>query len=473
MQAIAKIKAILEQRPNQYIPSTMVFNELDLNIISDQLKLREKGQERGKSEQPNSKSTTLDCIETEIITVIDSEKNRSYSTLLDEIHAYDNRITALSLDNITFEIKSSAENAISEFDAEARDGINKLEQDTRHVQELHQERNNFRKTHGLNRTARYPESLIYYSGFILILFLIESILNANFLAIGLENGILGGFIEAVAISTINIFVSLGAGIYLYPQVNQIKLKWKFFGWASIFLYLGLVILFNLLVAHYRIALSSNQPEFAGTLALHNLYTNPFNLPDFDSWLMISIGFIFSITASIDGFKMNDPYPGYSNLDRRYIAAQRDYSFHHADIIDNLRDIKDESTSNIHQSKNILSDRRSEFDNILVRRLTLINAFEQRMLYLQNCARHLLNIYRNANIAARLSKAPAYFEQQYILQSPRKIDTPVHYLECQNKLEINIEQIYSELDLIIQKMHSEFSEIQKRFSLLNELCRDIE
>jgi hypothetical protein len=472
MQAIAKIKAILEQRPNQYIPSLMEFKELDLNFLSNQLNLGEKAKSRGQNNQPDSESTELDSIETEIITTIEGEKNHNYSTLLDGIQAYGNRITALSLDNITFEIKSAAENAISEFEAEARDGINQLENDTRQVQELHQERNNFRKTNGLNRTARYPESRLFHTSIILFLFLIESILNANFLAVGLENGILGGFIEALAISTINIFVSLGAGVFLYPQVNHKHLKWKIFGWISILIYLAIMILFNLLVAHYRLALASNQPELASTLALQSLINNPTDLHEFHSWLMISIGCIFSITASIDGFKMNDPYPGYSNLDRRYKSALNDYSSHHADIIDNLREIKDDSISNIHQSKNILSERRTDFDNILVNRQSLINAFEQRILYLQDCARHLINIYRDANIASRSTKPPLYFNQKYIIQSPRRIETPAYYFDSQKKLEINVDEIYSKLDLIIKKMHAEFSEIQKRFPLLNELFREI-
>ncbi|QLZ68962.1 hypothetical protein FOLKNPGA_01742 [Legionella sp. PC1000] len=472
MQAIAKIKAILEQRPNQYIPSIRKFHPLDLDVLSNQLKLSEKAKARGQKNQPNSDATELDSIETEIINTIEAEKNRDYSLLLDQIHAYEDRITALNLDNVTFKIKSAAENAISEFEAEARDGINQLENDMRQVQELHQERNDFRKKNGLDRTARYPESRIFHISIIMVLFLIESILNANFLAIGLENGILGGFIEALAISTINIFVSLGAGIFLYPRVNHKYLKWRMFGWISILIYLAIMILFNLLVAHYRLALASNQPEFASTLALQTLINDPINLPDFHSWIMIFIGCIFSVTASIDGFKMNDPYPGYSNLDKRYKLALDDYSNHHADIIDNLREIKDESISDIHQSKNTLSEQRTNFENIMVSRQSLINAFDQRIHYLQDCARHLLNIYRDENIESRTTKPPLYFTQQFILQSPRKIDTPAHYFDSQKKLETNVDEIYSELDLIIKKMHSEFTVIQKRFPLLNELFREI-
>ncbi len=473
MKPFAKIKEFLSQRPNQYIPSTMVFNELDLDVMVQQLQLKEKAQQRGTLELPNTKSQDLDTVETEIVNVIEAEKNRCYSTLLSELQAYDNRITALSLDNKVFEIKSAAENAKSEFEAEARDGINHLERDLQHVKDIHQERKDFKKINKLNRVAHYPESPIWHWGVVGFLFLIECLLNASFFSTGLDGGLLGGLMEALGIAFVNICVGLSVGRFVYPQVNNIKIRWRVFGWLTILIYTLFAITFNLFVAHYRMALAGDNPDFASTSAVLSFVGNPLDLKDFLSWIMVGIGFIFSIIASLDAFKMNDSYPGYSKLEKKYVSALHDFSTHYTEIIDNLREIKDTAIESIHLSKNVFSERRAEFDNIVVYRQGLLNAFAQRIPYLQNCAKHLINTYRETNIASRTSEAPCYFNDPFILQSPNPIESPVLYSKNQESLDAAVLSIYKNLDEITENMHSEFTLIQKRFPLLDTILREDE
>lgn len=473
MKPFAKIKEFLSQRPNQYIPSTMVFNELDLDIMVQQLQLKEKAQQRGALELPNTKSQDLDTVETEIVNVIEAEKNRCYSTLISELQAYDNRITALSLDNNIFEIKSAAENAKSEFEAEARDGVNQIERDLQHVKEVYQERTNFKKRNKLERPAHHPVSPIWHWGVVCFLFLMECLLNASFFSKGLDGGLLGGLMEALGIACMNICVGLSVGRFIYPQINNIKTRWRIFGWFTVLIYVLFAIIFNLFVAHYRMALAGDNSDFASTSAVLSFVVNPFGLKDFLSWIMVGIGLIFSMIASLDAFNMNDRYPGYSTLERKYDSAAHNYSAHYTEIIDNLREIKDTTIKSIHLSKNIFSERRSEFDNIVIYRQGLLNAFAQRIPYLQNCAKHLINTYRETNIASRTSDAPCYFNDPYILQSPSLIESPVLYSKNQESLDATILSIYKNLDEITEKMHSEFTSIQKRFPLLDTILREHE
>lgn len=44
---------------------------------------------------------------------------------------------------------------------------------------------------------------------------------------------------------------------------------------------------------------------------------PFNLEAMDSGVLIVIGVVISIAALIDGYTLDDPYPGYSREDRKY------------------------------------------------------------------------------------------------------------------------------------------------------------
>jgi hypothetical protein len=468
MKPFTKIKEFLNQRPNQYIPSTMVFNELDLDVMGQQLQLKEKAQQRGAAELPNTNSIDLDTVETEIVNSIEAEKNKYHETLRHELQAYDNRIAALSLDNKVFDIKNAAENAKAEFEAEARDGTNQLELDLQVVKEIDQERKAFKKRNKLTRTAHYPESHIYHWGIISLLFLVECILNANFFANGLENGLLGGFIEALGITFVNISVGLSVGALIYPQVNHIKIRWRMFGWLAILLYASCAISFNLLVAHYRTALGGNAPDLAGTSAVLSFLSNPFALKEFHAWMMVGIGLIFSVIASVDAFKMNDRYPGYSKIEKKYVSALQNYTEHYAEIIDNLRDIKDIAIESIRSSKKSFSEQRSEFDNIIVHRQGVLNAFAQRIPYLQNCAKYLINLYRETNVASRTSEAPSYFNTPVILESSHPIEAASLHAKEQNNLDATALSIYKNLDEITEGMHSEFTSIQKRFPLLDEL-----
>ncbi len=470
MQALAKIKEVLNQRPSQYIATTMEFNEIDLEHLAEEWKLKEDGTERGARTQPPTDAQDLDSIETKIVNNLEAEKNRNYATLLSELRAYDDRIAALSLDNMVFEIKTAAHNAIAEFGAEVRDGVNQLELDLRHVKEIEAERQAFRTEHKLtNRAAHHPDSLVWNWAIIAALFLIESIANASFLAVGLDGGLLGGFVEAVAIAALNVGVGIAVGTQIYPYVNHRKIAWNIFGWVVIVVHLSCAVAFNLAVAHYRVALGGDHPESASVVAIQSFLAEPFNISNFQSWMMVGIGFLFSMIASFDSFKMNDKYPGYSKLERRYKTALQDYSDHQADIVDDLRDIKDTAIQEMHELKQRLSSRRAEFENILSHRARIIKAFDQRIHYLQNCTRHLLSIYRDANIAARgENRAPAYFNKPTIIEHPGKIETPARFSTDQARLDSAVGSTTSELDMASDKMLAEFGSVQNRFPMLHEL-----
>ena len=394
MQAIKKLRDLIGENPTHYIPSTMEFLALDLDHLADKLGIRKKAAERGTKEQPDSNSEHLDSVETEIVHKIEEEKNRDYSTLLSQLNTYDVRLSASSIIGNIFEIKSAARNAISEFEAEVRDGENQLIRDQQAVKEINNERISFRRENGLlSRTAAHPDSPIFVYGFLFFLFALETLLNGNFFAVGLDSGLIGGIIEATLIAGVNVVLGFLIGKAFFPQIFHIRKSRQIVGWLAIFVYLTLSVLFNLCVAHYRLALGGEHPENAAIIAIDTFYKNPINLPDFNSYLLTAMGLLFSIFASIDGFKLNDRYPGYSALQRRYDSILQSYADHLQEIVDRLKGIKDREIHNIIEVKERLSGRQSERDDILSNRQRLITAFDQRISYLQNCVTNLLCIYR--------------------------------------------------------------------------------
>jgi hypothetical protein len=57
------------------------------------------------------------------------------------------------------------------------------------------------------------------------------------------------------------------------------------------------------------------------------------LTDIKSWILFSVGVIFSLMAMADGLLFFDPYIGYAGLERRWIEASKQFAQARSDLID--------------------------------------------------------------------------------------------------------------------------------------------
>ena len=83
------------------------------------------------------------------------------------------------------------------------------------------------------------------------------------------------------------------------------------------LFVVAVGVFNFAIAHYRAALSDygQSAATAAQRALATLTESPTGLTDLLDWFLIIAGIAFCFFATWDWFKMDDPYPGYGDMDR--------------------------------------------------------------------------------------------------------------------------------------------------------------
>jgi hypothetical protein len=146
--------------------------------------------------------------------------------------------------------------------------------------------------------------------------------------------------------------------------------------------------------------------------LHRLLTAPYALTDINSWLLFALGFVFSLIAMADGLMFFDPYMGYAALDRRWIEATRRFADTRGELIERLRDIRQDATEVMNDAARDLSVRRSEYDSLLQGRARLAQRFDQHQNQIEQTGRALLEIYREANRKARSTPAPAYFTRPY-------------------------------------------------------------
>lgn len=448
------------------VPSPASFHELDLEKTKKELDLIKKGREHGEKNLPSEKSATFDDIEHRIVTLIEKEQRHLQKSFNEQMNAYHQRIASLDLENEAINIGSAAQQASTEFVVKVDEGKATLFTLWRNVCMIENQWNDFRKQNGLLYPADYPLSRLWNFSIILVILAVESILNGNFLARGLETGLIGGIIEAFVIAAVNVSFGFFLGNSVMRYMFHRNLILRALAIVELPISFGIAIFFNLLVGHYRDALGGPSPENASAIALNSFTLHPFVLAAFQSWILFAMGLFFSAVAAFDGFKMDDPYPGYGKINRKHEEITHEYTDEKANIIDDLSRTRDQALSYIREARQNLATHRAELSSILDFRGRLIELYEAHQNYLNRTANDLLSIYRHANMSARTSPAPAHFNATYSLPAlPPPASLP-HVIN-EAALDANIEKTNQALKKAISLVNSRFEEAVGEFRQIGE------
>jgi hypothetical protein len=413
--ALARLLAVLNQPQNDYRPATEIFLDLNVNRIADELQLSKHGMERGKENRPDKDAQTDDDIEHQIVERVESHKQDGHSIYLDQLHTYDERLTALNFEERFAVIQQAAPEAVGDFRAEAALGRDELFGLRRRPYDSEQERDLFRARHKIARPARLssPGKTILKIGILAFLFLVEVVINGSFLAKSNAGGLLGGAVQAVSFAALNIIASFLWGLVPIRLLNRRNVFLKVLGFLGCIAYLAFAVALNLTLAHLReIPPAINQD--VGHEVMMRLLQAPLVLEDVNSWVLFGIGFVFSLIAMTDGLLFTDPYFGYGSLERRCTESRSQYTDRKGELIDTLRNIRDAASEAMNSAAHDLTVRRGEFDSILQARARLAQRFAEHQNHIERSGRALLAIYREANRKTRTSPAPSYFSKPFNL-----------------------------------------------------------
>lgn len=195
----------------------------------------------------------------------------------------------------------------------------------------------FRKEHNLTRQPHYPENKSTRVGLVLlggVLIIIEGLCNAYFFAQGSESGLLGGFIQAGLLAAMNFLVPALCGRIWIPNVNHVRRFRRMVGYAGIVVTGVLMLLSALAIAHFRDAmtLAVDDTVSLAAVALKTMQEAPFTLADLSSWMLFFLSILFGFLGFCEGYKFDDPYPGFG---RRHRAAQQAVNHFHA-LVEQVR-----------------------------------------------------------------------------------------------------------------------------------------
>ena len=416
--ALSKLIEAFKTPQHDYKVNTEIFGQFDPDKVAKELKLEKVGAEKGKLNQPASKSQIPDEIETQIQERIEAAKATANESAENQIFTYNERISNLDFEGHFSELRQAGPEAVSRIQGLVQTGLNEMNTRRRKLLDVEKEYKYFRETNGLeNRTAKMTTPTGTFIRILLILIMVvsETYFNGSYLAAGSEQGFLGGAFEAATFAILNIGFSIILTVYVIKQIARRGIAWKLIGLFGVVAWLATVISINLMLAHFRESASlSILDEGVGADLINQILSNPLGLTELESWMLFGVGMLFATITLVDVITFSDIYPGYTKVQKKWDEFTDGYKDEYDALKEELDDIKEEYADVLKEIGNSLSARLQHLDHIMSGRSRLQVLYDGHHELLQRAANALFSYYYEANRAARTDAAPERFNKRYIV-----------------------------------------------------------
>lgn len=376
----------------------------------------EIAQVMGKNELPSQEAVDLSEPERNIEAL--ALRDKFYHTKIFESAKREifNKLGSFAPSLLIGDLKVEAERAITNFQSSMNDHIAEVFIKKGEYDGRKREKETFKIANKIEKESNHPKSIIFHLGIILTIILIEMVSNAYFFMDANPLGFTGGFIQALMLALIGIFLAWTTSCFI-RQTNHISFFKKIvFGFLTL-ISISLLIAFVMAVGHLRdfqlsnpaLELKELQPQFF----VNKLRHETFVLSSVDSYLMTSVIIIFSIIAVIDFYKMDDSYPGYGKITKRFEDAFEELNDCRKTQSELLHTNKEKALQEIRDLQKIVETKIAQQANLVA----MFNIKEQQYIKdietIKINANQLLDDFRKINISARNSPAPRYFQNQKI------------------------------------------------------------
>jgi len=434
-----------------------------INDFEKKFLIESKAKESGEHNFPPSNAAELSGNELNIVAFFIDEMGILTRDKNDELTSYRTSAAHRIIENSESEIKNlstvSQDELMQDFEA-AKVEINvektRLDEQKKYFDA-------FKLQNGLDKRADYPDSRLLAYGVVLFLWLVESVMNSFFFAKGSDFGFLGGLITAGGISAINIILgfAIGNGVMRYKNSCQTVYRW--FGYISLLLYGTAIAVLNFVVGHYRdlVASYTDNPEH---LVMQKIIDSPLMMQDVFSWLLMITGILFSIFALVDGYKVNDPYPKFGNLQRKLDEKEEYYNAGCKSLAEEGLEKKEEFIKELKKLQKYASAEFTYFTQASGYGEATIAAHDKGIQLLITRANAMLMKYRQFNMKYRKHEPPVYFNKQWApekdfeLTQPEPINLPSYEARVESIMKL-VRRSENDLNKIYSKYFDKIHKIE--------------
>lgn len=253
---------------------------------------------------------------------------------------------------------------------------------------------------------------------------VESMLNGSFFADASEFGLIGGTATAVIISALNVALGFILGVGPARYCQHVRASHLFWAVPLYVLAVGIIIVFNLAVGHYREMLMAN-PDARSLEVMPRLLANPLAINDLKSIALVIIGCIVALIAAYKGYTAFGSYPGhvaaYKRWNERARAVEEERSKLDSEVLPDLEMMRGQ----IDAFRAECATEAERLQGLRAGAQQARDRYEQRLAQLRSAKDAAVMQYREANLKVRTDIPPAYFSASLAMP---EIDHPTPLAE---------------------------------------------
>lgn len=366
----------------------------------------------GSGNLPESDERSPNAIETQIIEGSEQRLGELRRHAQHEIERCRRELEKQELTPVDLDIAGPADEATHAFAMIRGTTRDALLERRKRERELYLELRHFKAENGLYRSALYVKSRILALSLLLALITGEAILNAKLFAYADPLGLLGGWLQAIIVSVLNVLPSFLVGIVVLRNLHHVSVWRRLLAAVVLLPYLGLILGYNLLIGHYRVALATaTDPEGALTLAIPSLWGSPFLIAtNLEALILFGIGLFAATVAALDGYCLfDDRYPGYGKIDRRYRDALTRYEATKARFRRDIEKAVAKSSRKINRRLTKLKRKVDRASRVITKGVLCLSDTQEGAGQTAFECERLLRVYREENKRVRTAPPPTYFE----------------------------------------------------------------
>jgi hypothetical protein len=407
------ITRLFTSRVHGVAPMDDKFVRPDREATAKSMRLEERGAEQGQLNLPPSNSSDLDVVEREIVAAVSEHMDSAHIDTCQHLRSYEDRLSDLHLLHGLGSIRGETKKTLGDIKALVAEWQDRLATRRDALRASYGEMESFRHSHGLKRPYHKVESRWIHGSTIAVAWFAETGGNTIFLSQNNSMGLIGGVVAAAFVSLLNVAMAVFAGVYLWRRTNFEQPSARAFAWLGIALWLVFTFAWNLTAGHFRDAQAAGVPD-PQAAAIHLMRTTPVMFDSFYSWGMLLVGLLAAIVSAHEGYKMNDPYPGYGALGELHDNRCAEYADLVAEARESLAEQRDRAIEAAQAIKDELGIQLRQRAQVHAAHQHLIRRFEGHHAQLLELTNYLLETYRNSNRRARSNPAPEHFNKPYSL-----------------------------------------------------------
>lgn len=394
---------------------------LELDELKAELRVEHYAKMQGVLGLPASDDTKLSGTEEAIKTRLENARRDALSWATHRLKGIHNKLADLDITPVV----NRAMEADREFERLANailsDNAQLLKSTQNKAEQARNELEHFKAENNLVRSAKVNSStwaFVLFAGLIIML-IIEASINAELFAASFDGGFIDGFLYAGGLAAANILWGFSWGRFGLPNLNHCKWLRKLLGLIFLIPMIAGMVFIALVTSHFRDALGRGfdiSSSEAAKIAGQTLFNTPFVFGDIISLMLFGLSLAFAALSCMDGLLWKDPYPGYTDVQRRADQELNAYESEIEFVRDALADLSKvklaQLDSDIAKSKEDIVEYLHQLEE---KRVT-----EQRLRAVLNKTENLMSsliaLFRSENEMYRASiSSPAYFRNKVPLQ----------------------------------------------------------